>query len=446
MPLSERAKQAAAESANRGPLWKGPSDDGPLGGITFSALSRWLSCRERFRISMIEGLRPAEQFSHRLFYGNCWHICEEHYARGNDPTMGNRADRALPLWEAALIDYAKAECRRFPLKQAEIDHWYSVCRVQFPLYVRYWERHPDVTNRTPLLDEQVFSVPYLLPSGRTIRLRGKWDSVDLVGKGRNAGIFLMENKTKGEIDEEQIKRQLTWDLQTMLYVVALQRNATSYSTDAGFFGTCPDSKGKVRVYGGDYPFKGVRYNVVKRPLSGGKGTITRHKATKGSKCPKCKGSGKDDWGKGSGFGECPKCGGVGRVNAKPEESRDSFYKRVSDTIEGSPQEFFMRFSVEVSPADIERFRRECLDPVLEQLCDWYEWVTTHPDPWGKTSGKMKPEVEMLYRNLGNYSHFRFPHGVMNPTAEGFESDLDHYLESGSTVGMRRVDRLFTELE
>jgi hypothetical protein len=32
----------------RSPLWSGPCDSGPQGGITFSLLSRFSSCRERF--------------------------------------------------------------------------------------------------------------------------------------------------------------------------------------------------------------------------------------------------------------------------------------------------------------------------------------------------------------------------------------------------------------
>ena len=42
------------------PLWKGPTED----GITQSLLSRFLVCRERFRLKVIEGLAPEDRFSH----------------------------------------------------------------------------------------------------------------------------------------------------------------------------------------------------------------------------------------------------------------------------------------------------------------------------------------------------------------------------------------------
>jgi hypothetical protein len=55
------------------PLWSGPDGEGPNGGITFSLLSRFLVCRERFRLHALEGWRTQDGFNHRLEYGNMWH-------------------------------------------------------------------------------------------------------------------------------------------------------------------------------------------------------------------------------------------------------------------------------------------------------------------------------------------------------------------------------------
>ncbi len=216
MPTTKPSKPSILKGVKvppkRGPLWEGPSGTGPNGGITFSALSRFLSCRERFRVKMIEGWSPAEKFSHRMEYGQLWHTCEEALAAKED-------------WRAPLLSYADGLSRKYPMDREQISHWYQVCKLQFPLYVEYWRKHPDVKDRTPLFQEQVFDVPYQLPSGRTVRLRGKWDAVDLIGKGKNARVFLQENKSKGDIDEEAIRRQMLFDLQTLLYLVALQEVA-----------------------------------------------------------------------------------------------------------------------------------------------------------------------------------------------------------------------------
>lgn len=368
-----------------GPLWKGPVED----GITFSMLTKFLTCRERFRVRYVEGWRPADRFSHRMEYGNMWHVCEEALAgHGNHD------------WHANLREYTNRLCNRYPMDRKQVAHWYNVCRVQFPLYVEHWSKHPDVTARTPLLQEQVFDVPYALPSGRTVRLRGKWDAVDLIGKGKAAGVYLQENKTKGDVDHEAIQRQLTFDLQTMMYLVALGTPKPGHS------GAGRDVKGWP--YGVEV--KGVWYNVVRRPLSGGKGTIVRHKPTKSN---------------------------------PSGESQEAYYDRLRGIIAEEPGHYFSRYKVEVSPADVTRFRRECLDPILEGLCDWWEWLSMlrdykHDDPF------TTPDEGNCGHNVG--IHWRHPFGSVNTIDEYGASDVDEYVNTGSTVGLVRADRLFEELQ
>ena len=63
-------KLATVANVNADPLWEGPAGTGPNGGITFSLLSRFLVCRERFRVHAVLGLRPADDFNHRLEFGS----------------------------------------------------------------------------------------------------------------------------------------------------------------------------------------------------------------------------------------------------------------------------------------------------------------------------------------------------------------------------------------
>lgn len=405
-----------AKPSPKKPLWAGPEVD----GITFSLLSRFLACRERFRLLVVEGLKPEPTFNHRIEYGQMWHVCEEAFAKAS-PTE-KRSSEVGP-WNARLAEYCYSLREKYPFQQEQIHHWEHVCSTQFPLYVDYWQKQPDVTARTPLLQEQVFDVPYRLPSGRTIRLRGKWDSVDLIGKGAGAGVYLQENKTKGDVDEGQIKRQMGFDLQTMLYLVALD-------------------SGKSGIAEIDYAFaiKGVRYNVIRRPLSGGAGSIVRRKPTTGAKCPKCKGKGIS----GSFLGTnsvsipCPKCKGDGRTGAKAGETAAEFYGRLGGIIGDSPETYFFRWKVEVTPGDLADFRKRCLDPLLEQLCDWYAHVTTAKDIFGLRHG--------IHHSVRGVSlHWQHPFGVRNMLDEGGSTDLDEYLRTGSTVGLRNVDKLFEEL-
>lgn len=347
MSLADRLKNVKINGGTKRaePVWKGPEVD----GITFSLLSRFLVCRERFRCYVVEGLKPADGFNHRLEFGNMWHICEECHAAGR-------------VWEPLVTEYARGLAKKYFTQQAEIGNWHGICLTMFPLYVEHWATHPDVKSRTPLLEEQAFNVPYKLPSGREVKLRGKWDSVDLVNKD---GIYLQENKTKSDINEVQLRRQLTFDLQTMIYMVAL-----SYSEDIGSM---------------PHTLKGIRYNVVKRP----------------------------------------------RQYQGKKESHDQFLERLRGIISDSPEEFFMRWKIEITPGDIDLFRQRCLDPILEQLCDWWEWVN--------------PEYASV-RNLWEGGiHWQHPFGVWNVLDEGGSSDLDEYLRSGSEVGLTRVENLFPEL-
>lgn len=392
MSVLDKPKKAEPEQILKRPVWEGPSGDGPNGGITQGLLSRFLVCRERFRILVVEGLKPTGGFNHRIEFGSMWHACEESLAKGSNPN--NREDQ----WPI-LIAYCRHLCQKYPTQQQQIDHWYNVCRVQFPLYVEWWARHPDVTDRRPLLQEQVFDVPYRLSSGRAVRLRGKWDSVDLIGTGTGAGIYLQENKTKGAINEVQLVKQLRsgFDLQTMLYLVALKQH---------FYTNSPTAK-EQRIHNGvcvfDYPLCGVRYNVVRRPLSGGKGSITQHKSTKS--------------------------------NPKGESSA-AFYARLGGIIKEDPAYFFVRWKVDISAADITRFRKECLDPILENLCDWWGQLTDTPTKPVSTTGGSLYETPL---------HWRHPFGVYNILDEGGSSDLDEYLRTGSEIGLERTDNLFPEL-
>lgn len=364
------------EQVKREPVWKGPEID----GVTQSLLGGYLSCKERFRIRVIDGLAPAPSFRHQIEYGQMWHVCEEFYARGED-------------WIQPLKQYCRALAKNYPTDSEQITKWYYVCMTQFPIYVEWWAKHEDVKTRKPLIQEESFVVPYQLPSGRVVRLRGKWDSVDLIGKGRQQGIWLQENKTKGDVDQQKIVEQLQFDLQTMTYLVALKKHLEYV----------PEAK----------PIKGVRYNVVRRPLSGGRGSIRQHKPTK----------------------------------SKPQgESTEEFYLRLGQLIQEYQQEdeyFFMRWQVKVSAQDLERFETECLVPLLENLCDDFEWWDWCYDEGCNVFDGMERENVFTQHSP---RHFRYPYGVYNPTAEDRHSDLDEYLKTGSTVGLERVEELFPELD
>lgn len=360
-------------------VWKGPEED----GITFSLLSKFLVDRERFRLLVVEGLKAREGFNHKLGYGNMWHVCEEAWANTR-PEVRQEKHRT---WPEALLIHSKMEADKYHYDQEAIAKWYGICKMQFPHYIKFWQDHPDMVVRESLLEEFCFKVPYRLPSGRTVLLRGKWDSVDLI----DGNVWLQENKTKGDINRAQMERQLRFDLQTMLYLIALEQDRTN------------------RMWF-EKPIAGVRYNVVRRPLAGGKYTIRPHAPTK--KNPR-------------------------------GESDQQFLQRLSDIIKADPRHFFIRWNVEVSHADLERFKVRCLNPILEQLCDWWTWVRfPELDPFspGIPSGLSQGITHARYG-----IHWQAPFGIYNPLHEGRGTEYDECLDTGSEIGLTRTTDLFPEL-
>lgn len=347
------------------PFWKGPLID----GVTCSLLHKFLECRERFRLKTMEGLTKKEGWDHKLSYGNMWHVCEEAFANSGNPIV------QLP-WQKSLENYCRQEIKKYPMASNDIEHWYNVCLVQFPEYINYWKSHPENSNKTNLFQEKAFNILYTLPSGDQITLRGKWDSIDIVEK---EGIYLQENKTKGQVNEQSIYKQLSFDMQTMLYLVALKKFQLG--------------SGEKEL--GTHLIKGVRYNVIRRPLSGGKGTIRQTK----------------------------------------KETKQEYYNRLAQYIKDEPEHYFMRWKVLITEQDIENFRLKFLDPILQQLVLWYNEVNS----WYE-----KGQPGSVFSQTT--THYQAPYGTFNSVAAGYETIYDNYLATGSELGLDQVTTLYPELE
>lgn len=350
-----------------GSVWLGPA----IMGVTQSILCTYLACKERCRLRVIDGLSAISGFRHAIEYGNLWHVCEEHL-NGD--------------WRSVLKSTAKKMIKKYPLSQDEIEKWYNVCIVQFEVYL---ERYHKVNKTQKLvLSEQNFEIDFKLPTGRTAKLRGKWDGV-LLEKGKYR---LKENKSKGNPREALIERQLGFDIQTMIYIIALEE-----AVSTGKYGLTKK------------PLNGVMYNVIKRPLSGGVGTIRPHKATK----------------------------------TKPAETLPAYYARLKVAIEENLDQFFMRWDVLINKRDTEKFKRTFLIPVLENLLDDYEWwdyaKRTDNDPFD-----FMKRCELFPNH--HERHFRYPFGVYNALSDGGMSEYDDLLQTGSMIGLQMDPQLFPELE
>jgi len=358
----------AKKKRKREPLWKGPEVD----GITFSLLSRYLECKERFRLRVVEGLVEDEGFNHALEYGSIFHEAEEAHRDGQS-------------WRKAIKAYTQKLCKKYMGSEEQIAKWASLCAHQFPVYIQYWAKHPSTGKRRYIFQEKAFRVPYTLPeSRRTIILRGKWDSGYIEGKGEG----LQENKTKGYIDEEGITATLSENLQTMLYFIARLSYKEKHQT----------AQEALEESDPPLPLKSVLYNVIRRPLSD-KYSIRQRKA----------------------------------------ETQKDFHIRAADQMREDPSHHFKRWKVSIYKQDVERFKREVFNPLLEELLIWWDWIQANPfNPW-------EPRTDNPYEDQ-ICPHYRSPWGAYNSLASGFRGSYFGLLTRGSKVGLERVSCLFPELE
>lgn len=380
--LSDRITQAMKRGRDRSPVWAGPQSRSANGGMTQSKMSRYVVCPERFRLREVEGLGPAPKFNHYIEFGNLWHEAEEHYGMSRDVKDGIEAIRA----------YSKTLSQTYPMDRTEIRKWTDAAILLFPIYADYWAEQETDDPWEPIATEQEFAVPYALPSGRTVYLRGKFDGI--VAKPPEPGkrfrsVWIREHKTKSQIDLPTIRRQLTCDIQSFTYLCALIR----------FLEKSPEA----------FSLGGVLYNVVQRPLAGGKGSLKRKKPSK----------------------------------ANPQgESIDAYYKRLVESWTGYADDYFHRFEVGYSLDELRRFERMFLEPVLENSCDDYEWweycYTTKTDHYDYlTRAKLFPHH--LPR------HYVLPYGVNTILLDGGFDDVDGYIWEGNRSGLVRRTDLFPEL-
>lgn len=200
----------AKKKISRKPAWDLYND-----GVSYSLLCRFRNCRERFRLSTVEGLRPVERKA-AMDFGTIFHKALEFTAQGLTTSQVS----------AALIKFYKNSSMDMDLVRQAL--------VLVPHYNKYYasERHSYIAQ------EEVFDIPYKSAiTGKIIRIRGRRDEIYKVG----STLWLQENKTKTTIDEEKILRTLPHDLQTMLYVYSMTHD-----------------------YAG-HKIGGVLYNVIRRP-------------------------------------------------------------------------------------------------------------------------------------------------------------------------------------
>ncbi len=355
------------------PLWKGPVED----GITASLLANFITCRERFRLKVIEGLHEEDEFDYTIEFGQMWHEIKEAYRTGRD-------------WKNSLGEYRTKLWARYPANIAEINKWAYIVAGLFMVWLN---RRPSSQRikEHQLCTEDTFRIEYILPSGRPIVFRGKYDSLILVGNS----IYVEDDKTKGYIDETAISSTLLGNLQMGVYHAAarqsLQKGKDGVWRIHGLTkrGSVDLPKSATKPY-----FAGTRFQVVRRPLN--------------EKFPP--------------------------VRQKSKETDKEFWDRLIQHIADNPDYYFKTMPAMMSTAALNSFKKKILHPICEQVLDWWDFMqSVEFAPWDNHS-------------VHNAQHFQTPWGVYNSLFGGFRGDFFEYLTKGSDRALVKIKTLFPELE
>lgn len=300
-------------------------------GITYSLLSRFMVCPERFRLATVEGWSETG-ISAGLEFGSAFHHCLE--CLDKDPS-------------AVVEKYTRerlAKGKFFGPQRDEFEVLMAMVVGMVHAYKVKW-RGEDF-DRTTVLKEAVWDIQYPLPmwnsitfnsnddsvarglsspsfggaeETRHVRLRGRFDEV--FRSNSSGKLWLLETKTKTDIDHDGISRTLSQDLQTMLYVTAIQHQFQE-------------------------EVEGVVYNVIRRPA--------------------LKFTDKD--------GTLP-----------------NFQERIRTTALEQSDKYFYRWNHTFLEGEVARWQQQTLNPLLTQVALWWDSIRADPfDPWGSPLHYQRP--------------------------------------------------------
>jgi hypothetical protein len=305
-------------------------------GVTYSFLSEFLSDRESARLTYVEGWQETGMGS-ALEFGQLFHACLESTAANHN---------TLPNVTQVVNQTIKTRCEYNPLKKDELEQLKllgEVVGILYPIYFNYWKQNKGIEfskQASYVAQEESFEVTHqfshypfgsAVPITDSIVLRGRFDAIFRY----NGRLWLMENKTKGQIDSEGLTASLTQDIQTMMYCHAIRLK----------YGECP---------------AGVLYNVIKRPAH--------------------------------------------RFGVK--DTTASYLGRIQDSVVASPNDYFMRWHVDIDESELEQWLVRTLNPILSEVKRWWDSIKHDPfNPWHSPLHFFNPES--LYTKYGRSRYFDF---------------------------------------
>lgn len=278
-------------------------------GITYSSLETWITCPEKFRLGVVEGL-SALKSSVALDFGSQFHNAHDVlYSMARDGTLDvSQIEETVEMILDEMYEKMEAELLAKLPRPEDLEEWkqtFESMAVTFRAYVRYYIS--DFTDKGLQWEslEELFKIPYTiqLPGEEsvTIYVRGKRDGTfsvkDKMSKRRR--VYLFETKTKAIIDDGATFDKLSFELQCNLYLSTLRQKL-----------------------GGETP-GGVLYNLVRRS----------------------------------------------QLRLKKTETRQEYVERIAEDIAARPEHYFQRINVAITEKDLNEWEPTFLS-MLTQIYRW----------------------------------------------------------------------------
>lgn len=185
-------------------------------GLSQSLMNKFVLCRERFRLRVVEGLTVKDSSKEAMEFGTIYHKALELNAQGKTTS------------QIFAHLQKKARSKHYDLKLCKL------AALMVPYYLKFWKN--QLKGAKYIETEEVFEIPYQV-MGKTIILRGRRDQCYI----KEGLLWLQENKTKSTINEDQIQQTLGYMLQPMLYLLSIRHDNPKI------------------------PLGGILYNVIRKP-------------------------------------------------------------------------------------------------------------------------------------------------------------------------------------
>lgn len=176
-------------------------------GVTQGFIETFLTCRHHAFMKYVLGWKPRDMGT-AIEFGLAFHDMA-------DLIVTKRIKPAL-----AKEKYVKHRMAQMPTDPASVEACACQALAVIQPYFAWWAEHDK--KYTFLSREEEFCVPYNVKYDYQYNLRGKFDGVIEIKDGKKIHLGLYECKTKGRIDEQGIEETLQFDVQTLLYLLAIR--------------------------------------------------------------------------------------------------------------------------------------------------------------------------------------------------------------------------------